>query len=238
MNAVANPRPRFEHRFYVGAVVAAFAMVFAGFARPYYLRASFGGPALPLLLHLHGALTTSWFALFFTQTCLIDSHRIAWHRRLGIVGAVLALLLVAVGITTVMRFASRYVHSPIDGPVALSILGFSLVVLALFLLFVGTAIVLRRRPDFHKRLMLLATLSLLPPAIVRIPIDFIWDRNSVSFLLTDLCVIVAVVIETTRNRRLHPVFAWGTLLIIASTWLAYIAVQTQAWMHFATWLVS
>lgn len=62
---------RGDHSLYRWAAIAAFAVVVVGFARTYYLKLLFGAPALPWLLHLHGALMTSWFVLFFVQTSLI-----------------------------------------------------------------------------------------------------------------------------------------------------------------------
>jgi hypothetical protein len=76
MSAIVSPRHMaFDRRFHALACTAAFATVFVGFARTYYLEFLFGTPALPWLVHLHGALMTSWFVLFFTQTYLIASHR-------------------------------------------------------------------------------------------------------------------------------------------------------------------
>lgn len=240
MNIAARTFRHNEGRgFYIGAVIGAFAIVFAGFARSYFLRGVFGAPPLTLLVHVHGLLMTGWFVLFFTQACLIAAHRVTWHRRLGIFGAVYAVVLIVVGVTTALRFAARSVHDPAAGGFAILILGYDLVLLTVFALLVGAAIALRRRSDFHKRLMLLATLSLLSVAIGRIPLDFIQaDTFRITLLLSDLCVIVPVLIDTIRNRILHPVFAWGTLLVVASTWLAYLGVQTQTWTHFATCLVT
>jgi hypothetical protein len=82
MSAIVSPRHMaFDRRFHALACTAAFASVFVGFARTYYLEFLFGTPALPWLVHLHGALMTSWFVLFFTQTYLIASHRTSWHPR-------------------------------------------------------------------------------------------------------------------------------------------------------------
>lgn len=97
--------------FYTWAVVAAALIVFAGFARTYYLRMLFGKPALPWLLHVHGALMTAWFVLFFVQTSLISAHRVDLHKRLGIFGGVLASTMVAVGIVVATRAAARDVHA-------------------------------------------------------------------------------------------------------------------------------
>jgi hypothetical protein len=58
------------------------------------------------------------------------------------------------------------------------------------------------------------------------------------FGLTDLCVIAFVIVDTVRNRRLHPAFLWGTLFMVASHPLRLMLAGTDAWMRFAAWLVG
>jgi hypothetical protein len=150
----------FDRRFYGVACVAAFAAAFAGFARTYYLKLLFGTPALPWLVHLHGLLMTSWFVLFFTQTCLIAAHRVDWHRRLGVFGVALAGVILVVAPMVLVYAVARELHAPHGHPFFVVIFGFDLVVLADFAILVASAVALRRRSDFHKRLMLLASQQL------------------------------------------------------------------------------
>lgn len=228
MNAIANPpRIAFDRRFYAVTCVTVFAAVFAGFARTYYLKFLFGTQALPWLVHLHGALMTSWFVLFFTQTCLIASHRISWHRRLGVFGAGLAAAILVIAPIVLVHAVARELHAPSGDRFFVTIFGFDLVVLADFAILVGSAIALRRRSDFHKRLMLLATESMILPAISRLPIGEFAD-----FGLFYACVLVPVVVDTVRHRRLHPVFGWGAPLLIASQHLAVLGASTQVWRDF------
>ena len=234
MSSLAPRNHPADRRYYMVAGLVAFAIVFVGFARSYYLRGLFGAPPLTWLVHLHGLMMTGWFVLFFTQACLIAKHRVDIHRRLGIFGAVYAAALVIVALVTVFRFAA---HSA--GSLVPLILGYDLVLLIVFVGLAGTAIALRHRSDVHKRLMLLTTLALISFAIARIPAAFLReDHFAGTLLLSDLCVIAFAVTDTVRNRRLHPAFAWGTLLIVAATWLAILGAQTQTWIRIATWLVS
>jgi hypothetical protein len=94
----ARPTARINRRFYTWFVVCAFLIIFAGFARTFYLRTVFETAALPLLLYLHGFLFTAWFVLFFVQARLVGRHLVNLHRKLGIVGAFLAPLCTAVAI--------------------------------------------------------------------------------------------------------------------------------------------
>src|SRR3546814_12555921 len=66
-----SPSHTGERRLYAAAAVVALALVFAGFARTYYLRSAFDGPPLTLLLYVHGAVMTSWFVLFIVQARLV-----------------------------------------------------------------------------------------------------------------------------------------------------------------------
>src|SRR3954453_716172 len=93
-----------ERLFYTGMAVAVVFTVFAGFARTYYLKSYFGAPALIPLLHLHGVVFTSWIVLFLIQNILVAAHRTDILRRLGIFGAVIAVLMVVVGaLTAIIR---------------------------------------------------------------------------------------------------------------------------------------
>src|SRR6266566_7875846 len=83
-------------------------IVLAGFARSYYLKGFFGFPALPsLLVQLHGIVMTSWVVLFVTQVTLVATGRTRTHQRLGVSGAVLAVLIVIVGVLTGIAGAAR-----------------------------------------------------------------------------------------------------------------------------------
>ena len=237
---------RADHRLYRWVPIAAFAVVVVGFARSYYLKLLFGTPALPWLLHLHGALMTSWFALFFVQTSLIAAHRVNAHKRLGIFGGVLAGLIVIVGTAVAVRRTARVLHGPTHGGHPLQFMGFILAVLFVFAILVGTALLLRRRRDWHKRLMLLSCLSLTGPGLTRIPPEwfhafaFLKSGGPAGLFGLDLFLVYACIAwDTWRHRRLHPAFVVGALLIAAYD-LPFIGMflSTSTWTHFATWLVS
>jgi hypothetical protein len=225
-----------DHRLYTWVAVLIPIIVLAGFARTYYLKSLFGTPALPgLLVHLHGIVMTSWVILFVAQIWLVEARRTKVHQRLGVLGAILAALVLFVGFVTAISAAARGA-SP--GPPPLQFLVIPLGDLLVFAILVGTALYFRRRLQIHKRLMLLAALSLLPPAIARIPLQFIQTGGPLVFFgLSDLCVLACVVFDTVKSRRLHPVFLWGTLLIIVSQPLRLMLAGTDAWMRFASWLV-
>lgn len=213
-------------------------IVLAGFARTYYLKGFFGNPPLPgLLVHLHGLVMTAWVVLFVTQVSLVATGRTRTHQRLGVCGAILAALVLIVGVLTGIAGAAR---GATPGPPALQFLVVPLGDMLVFAILIGTALYFRRsRLDVHKRLMLLAAVNLLAPAIARIPLHFIATGGALAFFgLTDLCLLACVGFDTVRNRRLHPAFLWGTLFIIAFQPLRLLLAGTDVWMRFATILVG
>ena len=230
-------RSDFDRRFSTWVAITTALIVFIGFARTYYLKGVFGTPALSSgLVHLHGIVMTLWFALFVVQVRLIAAHRTDLHRRVGVVGAVLALLVLVVGITTAIVAAK---HGVTPGPPPLVFLSIPLGDMLVFAILVGLGLLFRRRRDIHRRLMLLASVGILAAAIARIPIEFIATGGPLVFFgLTDLCVLICVVFDTVKNRRLHPAFGWGTLFIVASQPLRLMLTDTAVWMQFATWLTA
>jgi hypothetical protein len=235
MDQSVNQRNK-ERRLYTWAAVVVVLIVVTGFARTYYLKGVFGTPALPGLVHLHGFVMTLWVVLFVVQVRLIAAHRVKLHRRLGVFGGFLAGAVVLVGIITAIGGARRGA-SP--GPPPLVFLAIPLVDILVFAGFVAAGLVVRRRTDIHKRLMLLSCAGFLTAAVARIPLNFIETGGPlVFFALTDLCALACVVFDTVKHRRLHPAFGWGLLIIIASHPLRLMLAGTQAWMSFATWFVG
>jgi hypothetical protein len=224
-------------QLYTWAAAVASLVVFAGFARTYYLKSGFGTPELPPLRHVHGLVMTLWFALFVLQTQLVRVRRTSLHRRVGVAGAALSVLVLVVGVTTAIAGARRGA-SP--GPPPLVFLGVPLGDMVVFAGLAGAGLYFRRRSAIHKRLMLLSTLSMLSAAFGRIPLEFIRAANPpvMAFGLTDLFVLACVAYDTWMHRRLHPAFGWGALLVVASHPLRLMLASTPTWVRFATWLVG
>ncbi|HEV8427924.1 MAG TPA: hypothetical protein VGQ41_08505 [Pyrinomonadaceae bacterium] len=225
-----------DRRLYILAAILTPLIVLAGFARTYYLKPLFGTPDLPgRIVHLHGIVMTAWVMLFVVQISLVATRRTKIHQRLGIFGGVLAALVVVVGILTAL-FAAARGASP--GPPALSFLIIPVGDMVIFAVLIGLALYFRRKLDVHKRLMLLAAINLLTPAIARIPLDFITNGGPLAFFgLTDLCLLACVAFDTIKHRRLHPVFLWGTIFLIAMQPLRLLLAGTNAWMNLAAALV-
>ena len=225
-----------DRPLYLLAAIVVPLIVLAGFARTYYLKGLFSTPPIPSrFVHFHGIVMTAWVALFIVQVSLVAKRRTKTHQRLGVLGAVLAALVVVVGTLTALYAAAR---GQTPGPPALQFLVVPLGDMVVFGILVGAALYYRRRLDVHKRLMLLAAVNMLAPAIARIPLSFIANGGPLAFFgLTDLCLVAFIAFDTIRHRRLHPAFLWGALFIIVMQPLRILLAGTDAWLHFAAALV-
>ena len=189
------------------------------------------------LLHLHGFVFTSWLVLFVTQTTLVAAHRTDIHRRLGVAGGVIAVLMVLLGVTTALIRANQGA-TPLPGVSPLSFLVVPLGDMFVFAILVGAGFYYRRRPDVHKRLMLLATVSILAAAIARLPFAIMQAGPPAFFGLTDVFVVVCVLYDLITLRRIHRATAVAGLFIVASQPLRLMLGGTHAWLSFAAWLVN
>lgn len=231
----AITRRRRERWFYISMAIAAVITVFAGFAPTYYLRPYYNTAPLMPLLHLHGIVFTSWLALFLVQTTLVAAHRTDIHRRLGILGGVIAAFMVLLGFTTAVIRASQGA-TPIPGVSPLSFLVVPLGDIFVFAILVGAGFYYRRRPDVHKRLMLLATISILAAAIARLPLAIMQAGPPAFFGFTDVFVLACIVYDLITLKRVHRATVFGAILIIASQPLRLMLGGTHAWLAFAGWL--
>ena len=222
-------------RFYVYASLLMIALVFAGFARSYYLKTWSGAPLLQGLLHGHGLVMSGWLLLFYAQAQLIASHRSAVHRRVGQFGAVWALLVVlscgAVAIHGARQGSSDGSH--------LSFLAIPTFDLLCFIGMTGLGLHLRKRPQFHRRLMLMGTLAMMAPPLVRLPFKLLREGGDVLVFGLVLAMAAGVVsYDSWRQRRLHPAFGWSLAALALSVPLRLALGETALWQSFAAWLIA
>ncbi|MEJ1965671.1 MAG: hypothetical protein WDO56_30610 [Gammaproteobacteria bacterium] len=239
--AAALPRLRRDSIFF-GAMAAWLAVtVFVGFAPTFYLRSHSGDlPTLSPLLTMHGLLFSAWMLLYPAQTALVAAGRMRWHRQIGIAGAVLAASMVLLGTAVQIAHTRRLV---LDGSYAnnslVEDLGLSLGLLDIlvFLAFVSTAIWCRRRPAQHKRLILLATLALIGPAVVKIP--GITAFPPLAVVLSPLIPVIPLMFyDLLSCRKILPVTLWGVGISIGYHILAVALVGVGAAGALARWIAA
>jgi hypothetical protein len=228
---------RSDRRFFGGMAFAFALTVLAGFSRTYYFNGFANQPfELSPLLHWHGAVYTAWMLLLVTQTLLIANGRPDLHRRLGALGALLALSMVTLGIgVAISRTASGAIADA--GVPPLVFLAVPLLGMAVFTGLVGAAFVQRRNSAAHKRLMLLATLELVTAAVSRLPLVEDWGPVG-FFCVTDLFGAAIVVYDFATLKRVHTATLWGGLGLVLSQPLRLVIGGTPAWLAFAAWLTT
>jgi hypothetical protein len=240
VNEVPDRRAQ-ERRFFALVAITFPLIVLAGFARTYYLKGFFDGEPVVArsLIHVHGIVMTAWVLLFVGQVSLVRSRNIRLHQRLGFAGIGLAILVVAVGFFTGIQ-AAKYgsATAPPDIP-PLSFLVVPIGDILNFAILFGAAVYFRRRPDYHKRLMVLTVFNFLPPAIGRV-----WPPLTQAFGplwfygFPDVILIGLIVFDTWRNRKLHPALAVGAVLLIASHPIRLMLSGSDAWLRVAAWLTA
>jgi hypothetical protein len=195
---------------------AIMVIVFAGFAPSFYLRGTFQPDnKLSILLHIHGAVFSTWITLFLVQAILIVRGSRALHRRLGWFSAVVAIAMVGLVAGATVEEMRRVPPLP-PPPVALALNTFDTVVFAIL---VSSAICLRKQPDWHKRLLLSATLVLLGAPILRLLIllagHISYELLILDVLLVDLFFLICFAFDLRARRRIHPGYfcAFGLLLV-------------------------
>jgi hypothetical protein len=227
--------------FYGGMAVAMALTVFAGFAPTYYLRSWVDAPVtisgstqLAPLTQLHGSLFSAWVLFFLVQTALVAGRRVSLHRQLGVAGVLLAAAMVVVGIMTSLESAARGGGPPGIDPLAFLIIPLGDMVL--FAGFVATAVWQRRNREAHKRLMLLAYVSIIVAAVARLPGVAAFGPPG-FFGLSLLFVVAGMVYDRVTRGRIHPVYLWGGAVLFLSVPLRLAIAATPAWRAVAEFLV-
>lgn len=227
-----------ERRFYTSMAVAILLTALLGFARTYFLRPILPAtdqPAFTPLIHLHALLFTAWTLLLVVQVRLVANRRLAVHRTLGAAGVVLAALMAVIGVVTALRGVLRGV-----APFGMEPRRFLIVPLGaigLFALMITAGVTWRRHPQRHKRLMLLGSIALLPPAIARWAL-LLGVGPPLILAASTLFLIPLGVWDWRTLHRLHPVTLWGGLLLLASGPARLLFAQTDTWGSIADSLTA
>ena len=241
--AIASP----AHYFYFKMALACMAVAFLGFAPTYWLPLSRGSFSGAPVVHFHGLLFFTWTFYFAFQSWLPVSGRTASHRSLGIAGVSLATTMVIFGVLVAIEAMKRsaLIGQPDEG-IAFSIVPLSGI--AFFGIVFALAIAAVRRPETHKRLMLLAAISLLDAAVARWFLTFLAPPGPLGpppvpvtilpALVAYLLLVVAIVHDWRRLGRPHPVYVYGGLALVAVKFLNWPVSMTPAWHAFAGGLLA
>jgi FtsH-binding integral membrane protein len=230
------PGRRYDHYFFSGMALLMAATVFAGFAPTYYMAGMFHAPLPSLTIHLHGAAFTLWMLVFIAQTSLAAAGRIDVHRKLGLAGICLACVMVVLG---VMAATDSLVRGA--GPPGRDVKAFYIITMSNMLIFavlIFFAFRARRDPSTHKRLMLVASISLLLAAISRLPIAYTYRNPPHGAVITYVFLALLIGYDLWSTHKIHRATLWASAFIVFVYQIRVFIGRTDAWHAFATWAQS
>lgn len=215
--------------FYRACALAAIAVTFAGFAGTYLLPLAQGRFAGPAEAHVHGPLLAAWLGLLAVQSFLLPSHRWLGWLSLPLVPAIAAST-VAIGVAATRRDLQQGIATGMAGNVTAPLV---------FGVLVCAALALRRRPQWHKRLMLIATVVILWPAWFRwrhflagIPRPDLW----LGLVANNVPLLIAMARDGVRFGAVHPAYLAVGLPVLAWETFESLAFGSPWWSAFGLWL--
>lgn len=230
----ALPGRKYDHLFFNTMVALLFCTVALGFARTYYLAGVFHAPLPGPIIHVHGAVFSSWIIFLVAQTALVGAGRVDLHRKLGTVGFLLACLMVLVGLWAAANAAGRGSHPPgVDSATFL-------IVPATDILIFGTLIFFAWRARFnaaaHKRLVMVATVTLMTAAVARWPFAMVQMKIIPSMVASYVFLLFIAIYDLWSTHRVHRATLLSSLFLVAIDFLRFPVAQTAAWQSFAGWV--
>jgi hypothetical protein len=255
--AVAQPVRRMAaagDRFFTWMALACLVVAGLGFAPSYWIPVASGSIAVSPLTHLHGLLFSGWLLFFVMQTALVARGRTGFHRELGIAGVAIATAMFFVGMGVAIH-RMRELDAAGYGEIGRRFSVVPVTAIAIFAVLVAFAIRYRNNPAIHKRLMLVATVSLMQPAVGRatrmllasptpealaggLPLPPPVQLSVVAALLADVLLVIAMIHDRRTMGRVHPVYWMAGGALLAVQVLRVPLSATDAWLRFAQWIVA
>jgi hypothetical protein len=240
----AYPRKRADDIFFTTMSAIMLAIVFMGFASSYFLRGAAFSTLPTVLVHLHGAVFSSWIILFVIQSSLVSAGNIRLHRKLGVAGAVIGGLMVILGVLTPFGTLFRGAQLPSIFTPASFLMGNILGIL-FFGIYVAIAIWKRNNRIVHKRVLLIANAMLMSPALSRMAFPVMPHPKLTYPLMVHhpfligaipLAMVVSLFLfDLIVYRRVFAATVIGGILFWAFDPLSDLIINTQFSQHLAFW---
>jgi len=199
-----------ERIFFLAIAVAIVVAVVSGFGL--FFLAGFSSFDAPLSVHIHAVTFMIWVFFYLAQNALVFRNNLVLHRKFGWFGTGLVAWVVLVGLVTTYLSATSGHTPPIFTPASLFAL--NLMMILTFAVLASAAIWARKQTDWHRRLMLCATICVIAPAFGRLLI-LLGVRTHLNFMLVILSwIAVAAAFDLVAYRKVHAAYAWGFGAII------------------------
>lgn len=228
----AASRAIVRRSFYVGASVLMALIAVVGFWPTYFGPLVRGTLSQPLLIHVHTVVFVGWLFLFLAQALLAVTGHVTWHMRLGRFGVGYGAFVVVVGLVTgICRSADRVRAGRSPNGLLLDVV----FAMTLFSIFFGAAIVYRRTPRIHRRLMTVAATMLLVAAAGRmtfLPFLAMW------LTVWAVPILLAMAYDYRTQRVLHPVYLLGLAAILVRGYVPPFIVNTDRWTAIVHWVLA
>jgi hypothetical protein len=237
-------------RFYLWAAIACATVAIGGFMGTYWLQLparTFRGPAL---LHIHGWLCTAWVLYLISQSSMVVRGKVRSHRDWGLLGISLASVVTVVALTVAISGMNERLAAG-AGDAARSFLIVPLSAIGFFAAFTAAAIASVKRPEWHRRLMIIATVCLIQAAMARVffliatgggpgmrpglaPVPPV-GVAAVPALLLELILVAGMVRDWRVLGRVHPAWIVGVVVITGMEVVRTPISASPAWLGFASW---
>lgn len=202
--------------FYLGMSLVLAGLVVWGFSHTVDANLFHANPPRPLLLWMHGAAFSTWVLFFIAQSTLIRVRNVSVHRTLGWFGTGLAAAMVGLGLTIAVvmaRFDTLALHEKgVDSFVSIPFWD-----MLVFGMCIALAILWRKKPEYHRRLLFIATCQLMDAPIGRF--DF-WFNHSIFYVALDLLIVLGVVRDLVVDRRIHKVYLYALPALVVGQSIA------------------
>lgn len=226
---------------YLGTAMLLALLVIPAFTRTYWAPMARGDLVLHPAVHVHAVLFFLWMALLIAQAVLPLRGRVAAHRALGLAGIALAALMVFSGILAAIASLKAGIEGPRPAAARLAA-GLSFGGMLLFSGFIIAGVANLRRPEWHRRLMLVATFGILQAAIARwimlIPTINQPQRVLLGAVIVDVLLVAVALLDARRRRRMHPAWSIGLAALLLVQWARVAMQSTEPWLAFTAWLAA
>ncbi|MGB7822352.1 MAG: hypothetical protein WBL22_09195 [Candidatus Sulfotelmatobacter sp.] len=224
-----------DNYFSPGIAILILVTVFVGFARSYFLAGVFRAPLPNLLIHINGAVFSSWIFLLITQTLLVSAGRVDIHRWLGLVGFGQACLMVILGVLAASNSLARGFAPPGSGFDPRTFYAIPIGDMLMFATLIFFAYRARFDPAAHKRLILIATISLLDAPAGRPPFTVITARPFFDSTFVYIFLLLLVAYDLWSMRKVHRATLWAAAFVVVVGQLRVPIGSTAVFHTFATW---